>query len=324
MVTPDAPEFARNMGFWDEDEQQAIIDANVAIAGVGGDGYHLGLRLAQMGVRTFDVADPEVFEPENANRVPGATTETYGRKKVDVFREQVLRINPDADVRVYEEGVTPENVARILGRATLALDESELTHLEIGTAWAREARRLGIPNMMVMNVGFAAQVTSFDPLDKKHTFERMMGFSNDEPLEKVAERKLDLSRCVPYLPPYGDIESLKAVEEGASLPSIAQGVDVAASMGASQAFLHIVRGVSKHRPEPIWAPRMAYMDAYNFKSGVTSHPRLSHYRTLSKMVMRNVLHLNPRASYTEADRSRRNGELLIEDAAKVLQEGSPA
>ena len=108
MNSVNAPEYARNYGFWNEDEQRAIMAARVAIAGVGGDGFQMGLKLARMGVQTFDIADPEVFEPENANRVPGATTETYGLRKADVFADEVHKINPDADVRIFTDGVTED------------------------------------------------------------------------------------------------------------------------------------------------------------------------------------------------------------------------
>lgn len=305
MQSINSPEFSRNYGFWNEDEQRALMGARVAIAGVGGDGFQLGKKLAMNGVGTFDIADPEVFEPENANRVPGATTETYGQNKAEVFRNEVLKINPDADVRIYTDGVTEDNVEDFVSRATLVYDESELRYLHIGTAVARAARKRGIPDVLVMNVGFAAQVTSFHP-DSKHTFERMMGFSDDMPLDEVKEQELDLSRCLPYLPPYADLKTLEAVQEGAPLPSIAQGVDVASALGSSQGFLHIVRNANNRRPEPIWAPHMGYMDAYNLKSGITAHPRISHYRTLGMALIRQQLGKSPDASYTEEDRSRRN------------------
>jgi tRNA threonylcarbamoyladenosine dehydratase len=306
MYSINAPEFHRNYGFWDEAEQQAIMDSHVAIAGVGGDGFELGQRLARMGVANFAVADPEVFEPENVNRVPGATSETVGQKKVDVFRASVLAINPDANVRVFSDGITEGNIEDFMDGATLAYDETELTHLELGTMVAREARRRRIVNVLVMNVGFAAQVTSFDPEDTRHTFERMMGFRNDTPLSEVARMDLDLSRCVPYIPHYIDVETFKEVGRGAPLPSIVHGIGVASAMGASQGFLHMTKGAGNRRPEPVWAPKMAWSDSLTNESRVTRFPRLSHYRHLSAMVLNNMLGRNARASYSAEDRDRRS------------------
>ncbi len=313
MNSVNSPEFARNYGFWNEHEQAALMAARVAIAGVGGDGYQLGLKLARKGVSKFNIADPEVFEPENVNRVPGATRSTMGRLKAEVFAEDVLDINPDADIRIFRDGVTADNVVDFLQDATLSYDESELTHMEIGTALARQARKLEIPNVLVMNIGFAAQVTSFRPRGP-YTFEKFMGIPKGMPLDEVAEMTVDLSRCVPYLPPYGDMNTLLAVQndEDAPLPSIAEGVDIASAIGASQGFLHIVKDVANNRPEPVWAPRVAYMDAYNFKSGIARAPRLSHIRRGIHMALENKLNRNPKASFTRAERQRRASEFASE------------
>jgi molybdopterin/thiamine biosynthesis adenylyltransferase len=304
MNSINSPEYSRNYGFMNEAEQEAILRSSVAIAGVGGDGFQLGLKLARMGVASFDIADPEVFEPENSNRVPGASTSTYGLKKAEVFSEQVHDINPDASVRIYGEGVTEDNVSEFMHRATLVFDESELTYLQIGTAIAREARRRQIPDIMVMNIGFAAQITSFNP-NNQFTFERFMGIPDNMPLNEVKDLKVDFSRCLPYIPKYADLRTLTAVQEGAPLPSISEGVDVASALGTSQAFLHIVRLAGNRRPQPVWAPRILWMDSYDGTSGSTRHPRMSHYRHLIHAASRQFLKINPGASYTQKDRARR-------------------
>lgn len=304
MKTIDSPVYSRNYGFWNEAEQEALINAHVAIAGVGGDGFQLGQKLAQMGVQSFSIADPEVFEPENTNRVPGATSSTYGRNKAEVFEEKIKDINPDAEVRVFTDGVLPENVEEFMYGADLILDESELTQLEIGTLIARQAIKQGIPNLVVMNIGFAAQATSFHPSGDKR-FEDIMGIPRGMSLDEVADLEVDLSRCVPYIPKYSDLRTLRAVQEGAPLPSIAQGVDIASALGSSQAFLHLTRGAGNRRPEPTWAPRFRYMDALDGTSGETRFPRLSHYRSLAYAALRQYLGRNSDASYSTEDREGR-------------------
>jgi tRNA threonylcarbamoyladenosine dehydratase len=315
MNTINAPEFSRNYGFWNEDEQQAIMDSHVAIGGVGGDGFELGLRLARMGVANFTVADPEVFEPENVNRVPGATSDTINRKKVDVFAEEVRRINPDANVRTFDEGINEDNIADFVDGATITFDETELTRPELGTMLAREARKRGIPNVLVMNVGFAALVTSFHP-EKGKTFEDFMGLSNEAPLSEIAKQKIDFSRCLPYLPSYIDMNSFKAVvEDNAPLPSIVHGVGIASAMGAAEGFKHMTSGVNNHRPSPVWAPRVQWMDSLTGESGTTRFPRLSHYRHIAGMVVKNMLGRHSQADYSTESRDRRTDAYKAEQAA---------
>lgn len=323
-----SPEFSRNYGFWSEPEQQALMSASVAIAGVGGDGFQLGLKLARMGVSRFSIADPEVFEPENVNRVEGASTSTFGRRKAEVFRDRVLDINPDAEVEVFFDGVTPDNVEAFMRGASLVLDESELTKPEIGSLIARRARAQGIPDLLVMNVGFAAQVTSFAPRSS-WTFERFMGFSSDAPLDEIAEAGVDLSRCLPYIPGYTDLRSLQAVMGSddaapAPLPSISIGVDAASAIGTAQAFLHLTAGISNRRRSPIWAPRVAYTDAYLLRTRVLRAGRASHLRHLMFAAARQQLGFNPRAEYTPADIARRSEECRVPGTgSRGLGFGSP-
>lgn len=306
MMSTNSPEFQRNYGFWNEAEQQALMNSAVAIAGVGGDGFQLGLKLARMGVARIDVADPEVFERENINRVPGATQSTLGRLKVDVFAEMVHDINPDASVRVFPDGINQENVEDFMHRADLVFDETEFTKPELGTMVSDTARRRGIPNTLVLNVGWGSQVTSFKP-HGKHSFRTLMGIPADMPLDEVAEQKLDLSTCLPSLPTYVDIRTLAAVqnEDDAPLPSIAPGVDIASAFGAVEAFLHLTSGVSKHRREPVWAPRIAHIDPMGLEVKITRAPRLEFMKRGLILTARERLGINPRASFTKEDRDRR-------------------
>lgn len=296
MTSINAPEFSRNYGFWNEEEQRLITLQHVAIGGVGGDGYQLGLKLARMGVANFTIADPEVFEAENINRVPGAKQSTLGRSKVDVFEEELRDINPAAKLTVFREGITTENVKEFMKDATIVFDETELTYLHLGTAIAREARRRNIPDVMVMNIGFAAQLTSFDPTSP-NTFEKMMGIPADMSLTEVQSMKVDFSRCLPYVPPYSDLRTLIAINDGASLPSIAPGVDVASAIGSTEALKHFWHGANR-RMLPTFYPRFRFNDSYNGKSGTIKTPRASHYETLVVAAANMRLSRSPEASYT--------------------------
>jgi len=304
MVDFKDPMFKRNYGFFNEAEQQKIIESTVAIAGVGGDGFQLGEKLARIGVTKFIVADPEVFEVENINRVSGAKHSTLGKNKAEVFRDSVMDIQPEATVDIFTDGVNPDNVNEIVSRADLILDESELTKLELGTMIARHARENNKPVLVVLNIGFAAISTSFDP-NGRMTFEKVMGIPKGMPLDEVAELQVDFSRCLPYIPKYGDINSLISAQNGAPLPSISQGVDVASALGSTEAFLHLTSGLDNNRRKPTFAPNWRYMDAYSGDSGTIRSARIAHYMGIFALLGRMKLDLNPLASYKEEDRKKR-------------------
>ena len=294
--------FNRNLGFFSEEEQAALTDSVVAIAGVGGDGFQLAYKLAMMGVGTIKVADPEVFEIENANRVFGATSNHIGKNKAAVFKLMAEKLPSKPKVIAYTEGVTESNIADFIKGADLIIDESELTYLHIGTMIARHARKAKVPVLMVMNIGFAGVVTSFKPAGK--TFEQMMGIPEDATLKQIAKMKIELGNFIPYLPPYGDLKVLKEVQNGASLPSISQGVDVASALGTTEAFLHLTSHMKNHRRLPVWAPEFRYIDAYTNKSAHIKFPSLSYKIKLFRMAAGSILNKNPHASYHQSSKNK--------------------
>ncbi len=303
-------EFSRNYGFWNYAEQDAISNATVALGGAGGDGFQLGTKLAMMGVKKFRLADPEVFEIENSNRVPGATSSNMGRNKAEVLAETIQDLRPGAEVEVYKDGLSVDNIEEFAQGADLIIDETELTYPEIGAALAREARKNGTPNLFVMNIGFAAVASSFNP-SSKYTFERMTGIPDGAPLDEIADFKIDFSRSLPYIPRYADLDTLLALTQDdvhdvdgeddsrmkVSLPSISQGVDIASGLGSTEAFLHLTSGVKNNRRQPTWAPKFRYMDAYTGKSGRVSNSRMGYYANVLIMATRSKLGMNPKGEY---------------------------
>jgi molybdopterin/thiamine biosynthesis adenylyltransferase len=306
MRTTSSPETYRNMGFWNEATQAAILETPVAIGGAGGAGYMVGLELARIGVQRFDIADPEPFDDVNGNRVFGVRTDTVGRNKAEVFLEDLHAINEHVDVRIFREGVTRDNVREFMSRASIVLDATELSMPELGTMICREARRREVPVINVEYIGHAGQGTSFDP-HSDFTFERMMGIEGGEqaPLDEVADQSIDPSRYLAYIPPYGDLKTLTAILNGAPLPSNVIGAGQAAQIAVAEAVKHIRRRVGERGLPPVMAPSIRWYDAYTHKAGRTRHPRLSYYRHLVTAVARNQLRLHEEASYTEEARARR-------------------
>lgn len=306
MRTIESPEVYRSMGFWNEETQQGLLDTHVAIGGVGGAGYLTGIELAHMGVQNFSIADPEGFDDVNSNRVLGAREDTYGRNKAEVFAEEVHNINADANVRVYKEGINADNVEHFMHDADMVLDATELSMPELGTMIAREARELEIPVLNVEYVAHGAQGTSFDP-HSKWTFERVMGIKGGEkaPLDEVADQKIATDRFLSYVPKYADLNTLKALNEGAPLPSNMVGAGLAAQIAVAETVKHVRSRIGEKGLSPVFAPKVRWMDAYSGESGTTKHPRLSFYRHLAVTAFRNQIGLYEPASYSKEERAAR-------------------
>lgn len=288
--------FSRNLGFISEAEQQRLIDSTVAIAGAGGDGGALAIQLARIGVGNIKLADPELFEEENINRQARATASTINHNKAEVIGEYINEINPDIEVSVYNQGINQDNVAEFVTDANLLIDETEFTLHAIGVALARQARLKNIPNLMAMNIGFGTTVTTYHPQGR--TLEKTLGLNETDSIDQISQQNVPLSKWLPYIPSYGDMEVFKSVAAGhKSAPSIAPGIAIASAVGASQAFLNLVQEVGNKRPRPVYAPKVIVMDAMSGESKLVKQSALSFNVHLAKMAVRSLAHRNPQASY---------------------------
>lgn len=290
-----AERFARNLGFMTAAEQERLHDSVVAIAGAGGDGGMLAVQLARLGIGEIRLADPDPFEIENINRQAVCTDETIGMNKAQAVGDYILKINPEAKVKLWTDGITYDNAGEFIEGADLLIDETEFTLHALAVTLARNARKAGIPNLTAFNVGFGAVVTTYRPAGV--TVESRLGFSEDEPIEDIAEASVPLSRWLPYLPKYGDIKVLEKIAKAEKpAPSVAPGVAIAAGVAATQATLNLLQGQNR-RQQPVYSPRAQVIDVMTGELKTIKYNRLSHYRHLATVLGRNALHLNPQAGY---------------------------
>ncbi len=75
--------------------------AKVAIFGIGGVGSYTVEALARAGVGNIVIVDYDKYDITNINRQIGALHSSLGKYKVDVMKERILDINPNAKVEAY-------------------------------------------------------------------------------------------------------------------------------------------------------------------------------------------------------------------------------
>lgn len=81
-----------------EDVQEAICRSRVILFGVGGVGSWCAEALVRSGVKRLTIADFDRVSASNVNRQLMATSRTVGKVKVEVLRERLLEISPDAEI----------------------------------------------------------------------------------------------------------------------------------------------------------------------------------------------------------------------------------
>jgi len=85
-----------------------LASVKVIIFGVGGVGSWCAEGLIRSGIGHLTMVDMDTVNVTNVNRQLMATTKTVGRVKVDVLRERLLEINPEADIEAVHQIYTAE------------------------------------------------------------------------------------------------------------------------------------------------------------------------------------------------------------------------
>lgn len=91
------------------DAMTTIKTKKVIIFGVGGVGSWCAESLVRSGISHLTIVDSDCVCVTNVNRQLQATTKTIGKVKVDVLRERLLEINPNAEVNAMQEIYSAEN-----------------------------------------------------------------------------------------------------------------------------------------------------------------------------------------------------------------------
>lgn len=89
--------------------------SHVAIAGVGGVGSYAAEAMVRTGIGTVTIIDFDTIDVTNINRQIHALHSTVGRKKVEVMKERLEDINPEAQILAKEAFIRADNVEELLG-----------------------------------------------------------------------------------------------------------------------------------------------------------------------------------------------------------------
>ncbi|MBI2782680.1 MAG: ThiF family adenylyltransferase [Gammaproteobacteria bacterium] len=118
-ATPLPDYFDRNIRAFGGEVQQILGDLRVAIVGCGGTGSAVAEQLVRLGVRHFDLFDPDTLTASNITRVYGSFPDDIGRAKINIVAAHIQRIAPDADVATHQSKITLEGTARHLLEADI-------------------------------------------------------------------------------------------------------------------------------------------------------------------------------------------------------------
>lgn len=167
---------------------EKLKNAKVAVFGVGGVGSFVVEALARAGVGSFVLIDKDQVSLSNINRQLIATHETIGKLKVDVAKERILSINPEAKVETFAEFFMPGNTDILNNSITYIVDAIDTVTAKIELVM--QAQKLGIPIISSMGTGNKLNPCLFEITDIYKT--------QVCPLAKVMRKELK-QRGVKYL-----------------------------------------------------------------------------------------------------------------------------
>ena len=239
--------FGRNLGLISAEDQAKIRRFRVAIGGMGGvGGVHL-ITLARLGITQFTIADPDAFEVANSNRQFGASVPNFGRSKVEVMQELVREVNPEAELRLYEERIESHNAEAFLADADILVDGIDLFALEARRHLFRTAAQKGLYALTAAPIGFSTAWLVFAP--DGMSFDEYFDISDDmDPVQKQLAFLVGGSPRATQLA-YMDLNYMDFQNHVA--PSTSVGCQLAAGvMGAE--VLKVLLGRGKIRPAPYY------------------------------------------------------------------------
>lgn len=161
--------------------RERLKRSKVVVYGVGGVGSYAVEALARAGIGHLVLVDYDEVSVTNINRQLVALHSTIGRKKVDVLKERILDINPQAEVILYPDFIGRDNVGQLVPTDSDYLVDA-VDNVTAKLALIERARELDIPIISAMGAGNRLDPTKLTLGDISET--------DTDPLARVMRREL--------------------------------------------------------------------------------------------------------------------------------------
>lgn len=277
-------QFERNRGLIPESLQDALWNARVAVAGVGGVGGRLATRLAAVGIGHLVVADLDDFSVTNVNRQEGASFATLGQPKTEVIGSLIHSISPEARLTIFDRGIDADNLGAFVDSTAIVFDATDYTTPGVGLGLAQTARRVGVPMATGVELAFGAYTMWFHPT-KGRRYEHFLGIPAETSPDALASGMVavEFRRWIPHVPNYVNPGVLQAVSSGElAAPAIAPGVDLCSAMLTSLA-IELIAGKTSQRPYP----HIQHIDVHERRARSIRWSTLHHRRSTASLIFTN-------------------------------------
>lgn len=156
-------QFSRTELLIGKEAVEKLNKSKVAIFGIGGVGSYVVEGLVRAGIENFILVDHDTVSETNINRQIIATTKTIGMSKVEVAKQRILEINPNAKVEIIKEFFMPESREILDDTVDYIVDAIDTVTAKIELV--QRANRLNIPIISSMGTGNKLDPTKFEITD---------------------------------------------------------------------------------------------------------------------------------------------------------------
>ena len=125
------------------DGQKRLLNATIAIVGMGGLGCPAAQSLTIAGVGKLKIIDGDKVELSNLHRQPLYGVEDIGRLKVKVAKEKLEKLNGDAVVEIVDEFLNKDNGVNFVSDADIIIDATD--NIQTRLLIDRLSKESGVP-----------------------------------------------------------------------------------------------------------------------------------------------------------------------------------
>jgi len=149
---------------------QIIRDSHFCVIGIGGVGSWAAEALARNGIGEITLIDLDDICVTNINRQIHALNDTIGLSKVDVMAERIKAINPECNVHLIEDFITPENLFEYLtSKFDYVIDA--IDSVNVKTKLIAHCKRNKLPIVTIGGAGGQIDPTQIQICDLSQTYQ---------------------------------------------------------------------------------------------------------------------------------------------------------
>lgn len=243
------PFHERTMPILGEEGLSRLESVTVTSLGLGGNGGPAFIQLVRMGIKKWRIAEPGIYDEPDMNRQMFAFKSTLGKYKIDIFEKYAREINPDIEIETYREGLTVDNVHKLLNGSDViirALDPQCCK--EVKKMFPELLKQYNIP-MFLSAAKWTAVII--------HCYHPKRGYTVDNFMEMIGSK---------YVEYFKDIEEQQTNyrDKGGNYVSCSVGNMLAATLMATEVLVYLLQGLPWVKRKPVFVPDYIFIDPFGY------------------------------------------------------------